>query len=409
MLRNYLTIAWKVLLRRRFFTFISLFGISLTLLVLLVAVSLLDHIFAARSPESRLNRTLTVYQSIQYLDSYSRRTGPASYDFLDHTARQLKDAEAVTIFSVQSRVSGYLGTRKVKAYLKRTDASFWQVFDFKFIEGQPFSALDDANARFVAVINESTRDRFFGGGSALGKTIELDDQRFRVIGVVRDVPIVRFAPFADVWVPMGTSKNAGTLKKLPEGFLAVVLAHKAGDLPALRAEFQRLVKAYPLPDSSYKWIEASLETFFEFVSRGFSNQSHPGILRAILVVLAFLFMTLPAMNLMSINLSRVSERSSEIGVRKAFGAPSSSLVAQFVVENLILTIIGGAIGLLLSTLVMAAINRSGAIPYAHLSLNLRIFWYALLLSVVFGLFSGVYPAWRMSRLHPVQALRGGAL
>jgi putative ABC transport system permease protein len=93
-------------------------------------------------------------------------------------------------------------------------------------------------------------------------------------------------------------------------------------------------------------------------------------------------------------------------VRKAFGASSWTLVGQFVVENVLLTLFGGVIGFIGSILVLGAISASGLIPYAEFHLNYRIFLYGLLIAIFFGLFSGVYPAWKMSRLNPVQALKG---
>ena len=92
-------------------------------------------------------------------------------------------------------------------------------------------------------------------------------------------------------------------------------------------------------------------------------------------------------------------------MRKAFGGSSRALVGQFVVENLVLTLLGAILGLALSATVLRAIEASGIIPYAELSLNVRIFLYGVAAAVAFGLVSGVYPAWRMSRLHPVEALR----
>jgi putative ABC transport system permease protein len=118
-----------------------------------------------------------------------------------------------------------------------------------------------------------------------------------------------------------------------------------------------------------------------------------------------LFMLLPTVNLININLSRILERSSEIGVRKAFGASSRTLIGQFVAENILLTLIGGLIGFVTSFLVLQVITRSGLIQYAQFHVNYRIFLYGLLTALFFGVFSGVYPAYRMSRLHPVEALR----
>jgi putative ABC transport system permease protein len=129
----------------------------------------------------------------------------------------------------------------------------------------------------------------------------------------------------------------------------------------------------------------------------------------VLFALAVLFMTLPALNLANINLSRILERSPEIGVRKAFGASSRTLIAQFLVENVVLTTAGALLGLALAGAALAAINSSGLIPYAQFTLNWRVFGWALALALFFGVLSGVLPAWRMSRLHPAVALRGRSL
>ena len=99
------------------------------------------------------------------------------------------------------------------------------------------------------------------------------------------------------------------------------------------------------------------------------------------------------------------ERSSEIGVRKAFGASSRTLVYQFIVENLILTFLGGAIGLVLSVIIIQFINSFHLIANLELTVNFTVLFYSLLVCLVFGLFSGVYPAWRMSKLNVVTALK----
>jgi putative ABC transport system permease protein len=415
MFRNYLKIATKVLLRRKFFTFISLFGVSLTLVVLLVATAMLDHVFAAQAPEVLGNRTLGVYL-MAMKGPEATRTSFAGYQFLDRFVRpmtKLPAVEAVTCFTLPSTKVSYLNGKKIESSLKRTDGEFWRVMRFQFLEGGPFTADDDRNARFVAVINEATRDKFFAGEPAVGKTIEVDAQRFKVVGVVPNVPILRIAPYADVWVPIGTSKSDLYKRELVGDFMGLIVARSRADFPEIKAEvLARLDQAKPLiPDPKvYKELAGGADTPFEGAARMLlSSRMEEGKasrLLMILIGLAVAFMLLPTVNLVNINLSRIMDRSSEIGVRKAFGASSWTLVGQFVVENVVLTLVGAAVGLVFAALALSAINASGMIPYAHLALNVRVFLYGLSIALFFGLFSGVYPAWRMSRLHPVKALRG---
>ena len=266
----------------------------------------------------------------------------------------------------------------------------------------------------MAVINATTRERFFGGAPAVGRTLEADAQRFTVVGVVEDVAALRRVPFADIWAPLTTAKNDGYKRELMGGFKGIVLARDRAAIPAMKAEFRSRVRTVEVTDPKrYEKLIAPLETPFETVARLFmgdrgEEESRPERLIGLLAGVAFVFMLLPTINLVNLNVSRMMERASEIGVRKAFGASSRTLVGQFVVENVLLTLIGGLVGLVVSVLVLDLLSASGLIQYARFDLNPRIFFYGLALALFFGVFSGVYPAWRMSRLHPVEALRGAA-
>jgi len=411
MLRNYVKIAFKVFARRKFFTFVSLFGISFTLVVLMVATALLDHTFGPQAPEVHQDRTVGLFHASMHGPHFNWMSEPG-YRLLEGTMRDLPGAERVSLYSSDRTVYSYPAGVKVKSTLKRTDGEFWRILRFNFVEGGPYTQDDVDQARFVAVINTATRERFFPGESAQGKTLETDGQRFRVVGVVDNVPALRRVPFADIWVPLTTAKNDSYKTQVMGGFYGIVLARDAGQIPGVKSEFRSRVQRVELPDpKTYERLVAPLETPFETVARMMtskqdSEESHPERLLGLLAAFALLFMLLPTINLVNLNVSRIMERASEIGVRKAFGASSRTLVGQFVVENVLLTLVGGLVGLALSVLALQAVNASGLIQYAQLSLNPRIFIYGLGLALFFGVFSGVYPAWRMSRLHPVEALRG---
>ena len=177
-----------------------------------------------------------------------------------------------------------------------------------------------------------------------------------------------------------------------------------------RSGFQRV----PTDDKAFGRVVTHAETLFDTAARvlttgGDADVEHPGNRVWFgLVSLALLFMLLPAVNLVNLNVSRIMERASEIGVRKSFGASSRVLVGQFLVENIALTLVGGALGLVVSAWLLWIVNGSGLILYADLRLNYRIFLAGLGFALFFGTMSGVYPAWRMSRLNPVQALKGAS-
>jgi putative ABC transport system permease protein len=162
-------------------------------------------------------------------------------------------------------------------------------------------------------------------------------------------------------------------------------------------------------NQAWFWADGKLD-FFARQLLGTHKQADSGawLLLAIIGTLMLLFMALPALNLINLNTGRILERSAEIGVRKAFGASSRQLVWQFVVENVLLCIVGGVLGLGFAMLALRWLEGSGLIPYLQVDLDLAVFGWGLLLAVVFGLLSGVVPAWKMSRLHPVQALKGDA-
>lgn len=410
MLKNYIKTAFKVLLRRKFFTFISLFGISFTLIVLMVITAMADYMVAPMSPDTKADRVLGIYFA-QMTGPESQSTSPAGYKLLDKYARTLPHVESFSICTMMQLVNGFPNGDKVQAFLKRTDGSYWRIFDFQFLEGGPFLEEDNQKANFVAVINEATRQKFFGNTTAVGKTMELDGQRFRVVGVVANVPITRLVPFSDVWVPLNTAKSDSYRNELMGGHTGVILAENAAAIPLIKAEFDTRIQSVEIPDpKQYTEFLSRAETLWEFVARtltgDFSSRATMKFLVGALSFM-FLFMLLPAINLINITVSRILERSGEIGVRKAFGASSLTLVGQFVVENVILTLVGGLLGLVGSWLVLRGISESGLIPYAQYQINWRVFLYGLGLALVFGVFSGVYPAWKMSRLHPVEALKGG--
>ncbi len=407
-----LKLALRVLGRRKVFTAISLVGITLTLVVLMILSTIMDNMFAPAAPESRLDRILAV-KTVNEIGPESNFGANPGYGFLKQTVINLPHADRLAIYSEVMADVIYDGPRRIDAHLKHADGEYWNILDFHFLEGGPYSIADNDDDRKVAVISQSLRDRVFGNVRVTGRTLNISGTPYRIAGVVAPVPVTREAAYAETWVPIG-ALNSEERTAILGRFNALVLAHSRADIPAMKREFQARVARVPVDDpKEFKEIRAGLDTSFEAFSRMMTDNKFGDrattIVASIVGGFAFLFMLLPALNLVTLNLSRILERAPEIGVRKAFGAPRRALILQFVTENIVLTLIGGVIAFFAGIAILRGL--AGTVPYLDESLiiNWRVFLYGMAAALVFGVLSGAYPAWRMSRLDPVHALRGGSL
>lgn len=406
MLLNYFKIAIAVLKRRKFFTFISLFGISFTLTILLVMTAFITKIVGDNYPDRKRSRSLYI-NNIEERGDQSMQSGRLSFYFLDHYVRSLKTPAKLAISSGFNGTNTYVNNKKIAVNYKYTNAEFWEVLDHDFLEGKPFTAQQIANAEKVVVISEDIKRAYFGNaGAVVGKYFEADNVQYKVCGVVKNVPITLYMLYSDIYLPYTVSKTDYKGTGYQGNYLGVLLLNSSDDIPAMQQEYEAMVKKLPASRKDLNRIYSHADTFIRgYVRTGNEENSGVTIVLAALSIFVLIILALPTLNLVNINITRIMERSSEIGVRKAFGASSSTLVYQFIVENLILTIIGGLVGLLLTAIIIYFINRADLIAYLELTINYKVLGIGLLTCLVFGLLSGVYPAWRMSRMNVVNALK----
>jgi putative ABC transport system permease protein len=409
MLKNYIKIALKVLLRRKFFTFVSLSGITFTLAVLIIAAAFVDHMMSPARPGSKFDRSMFI-ERIELRGEDMHIYSHPGYVFLDRYVRTMETPEAVSVHTVGSTASVYVQDQRLDLQLKHTDAVFWDILEFEFLEGRAFDQQAVDNADYVAVISERTRRQVFGNEPAVGKFLETTEGNYRIVGVVpkEDMPTMLAA--ADIFAPLTTSQESMNSQNLYGGHLGFVLASDRGRFEEIKAEFaKKLDQVHKDYAGEYTMINCRIETQAEaIISYIFGSGTDATLMAAIgfLIGSMLLFMLFPAINLVSLNVTRIMERASEIGIRKAFGASSLTLVGQFLTENIILTLIGGALAWIVSWVVLWMITNSDITPYGEFQPSLVFLGYCLIMCLTFGIVSGVYPAYRMSRMQPVEALRG---
>ncbi|MBE7169489.1 MAG: ABC transporter permease [Williamsia sp.] len=408
MLRNYFLIAIAVLKRRKFFTFISLFVISFTLAVLMVLTAFIDKIINDDYPDKKRDRSLYI-NKLQEVGSKTGYTssGSLSFSFLNRYAATLRTPVKVAISSLYQSTNTYVNNKKIGVNYKYTNGDYWDVMDYVFTEGGPYTKGQIERAERVAVISEDLKRDYFGDvGTVVGKYIEADNVQYRISGVVKNVPVTSYLLYSDLYLPYTVSKMDYKGKSYQGPYAAVLLANSKKDLPKMQAEYEQVMQKVPYENKDFDKLYSHADTYITgYLRSGDEKKSGYRTALTMLIVFIVFFMLLPTLNLININVTRIMERSSEIGVRKAFGASSGTLVYQFLVENIILTLLGGLIGVLLSGIIVYCFNRANLIDNLQLSLSPVVLLWGLLACFVFGLLSGVYPAWRMSRFSVITALR----
>ena len=438
---NYLKLAIKVLGRRKFFTFISLFGISITLMILMVVIAFFDNELGSHSPASRQDqltfighvsmrhtyldtayvRDTTMVNGVAQIDSTANfreindrtSTSSGSYHLLNTYFRNVPFAVNSTIFFPEGVMDVIVNNKKMALATMHTDEHYWEIFDFHFIEGNPYKTSAVNNREQVIVITNNTRDRYFGTTeSVLGKEIKMNEKHYRVIGVVEAVKSGKRFVKSDVYIPL-TNIRSSLLKTqdILGSFEMAFLAEKSSHIPKIQNEIKSITQNIPLRDpDEYNILDIEANTFGEHYAQSliYNEDASKSATYVLLIIgsLFALFILLPTLNLININVTRILERSSEIGVRKAFGASEGNLLAQFVFENVILTFLGGILGFILAWFMIGFLNDNNVfMGETELVFNTSAFFYSFLICIFFGVISGLIPAWRMSRLAIVNALK----
>jgi putative ABC transport system permease protein len=412
MFNHYIKMALVVLWRRKFMAFVNIFGIVITLLTLIVGVSLMD---ASLNPgkAARHTKHYLVVNGLCFKGDRHTENGSVGYAFYTKYLQPLQSADKTSFATRTSSAVVYQQGQKLTLSLRRTDAAYWQIMQHKLLEGRWYDQSEVAKGQFVAVINESTRASYFADVDALDQPIRINGQTFNVIGVVEDEPETSQFSFSDAWVPLTTAPSDNYVRELMGNGQVLIWSDDVNQRSKMASEVKQVASQFEytpdpaLIDRALFLAKTPLENLaHEFLSKYCTSDSHVSTFIGWVSLIAFLFMLLPIINMVNLNVSRILERAPEIGLRKATGASNRLLVGQFLTETLVVTALGGLIAFILAPLVLALLNNT-LIRYGQLSLNFSVLLWGVGLILVFGVMSGVYPAWRMSKLSPANALRGG--
>lgn len=399
---------------------ISIIGTALAIAVVLVLVLVFQINAAGFAPESNRARMLYVWGTEASAKNGSgRNRGSMSAEVVKECFYTLREPEAVAAYVRASHPVSLPEKRLFKEYeCCYTDAGYWKIFDFDFVEGAPFTEADFQSAIPRAVISKRMAAGLFGDERAVGRQIVLDYVTYTVCGVTRDVPNPLMVSYFDVCIPYSCSDylmtpNPDYGENIVGDLSMVMLARSSSDFEAVRAELDRQVKRYnegkvdfsvSFPAGALSQVDAAMgsHAWNKVDWRSFMAESGVFILFLLLI---------PALNLTGVVQSSVQKRREEIGLRKAFGATGGNLLRQVLSENLVLTLIGGLIGLPLSILLLVlgkslVLNDPNITFTAAMLIKPGLFAAALLAAFLLNVLSAGIPAWRATRGAIVSSLNG---
>ena len=424
MIKQYIQQAIYHLRENPIITWVSVLGTALSICVIMVIVITLRARIADCAPE--VNRSRSLYVPNMSYRAKGDESGASANSMMSvQTGKEcfkpLTTAEAVSLYSYVTKMRASLpaGT-KMAADARMTDEDFWTVFQFRFLDGKPFTAADVQSGLPRAVIAASVARRLFGSTEAVaGKHFELNHVDYQVAGVVADVSTLAADAYAQVWIPY----TAGGAEALSWGYnlmgpmKAVILAKSPADFPAIREECEKLRRRYNDAQEGVEvFYRGQPDTQFTHLYRSWASEPDMAGVTLRYVAVFLILLVVPAINLSSMTLSRMRKRMAEIGVRKAFGATGGELMEQVFLENLLLTLFAGVLGLLLSygaTVMLSDFlfgNQASAVLSGETALSTStlfspwVFAAALAFCLLLNLLSAGIPAWRASRMNIADAI-----
>lgn len=430
MYKVYFRQAMQMLRQNKFFSIVYITGTGLAITMVMVLAILYYFRTGNITPESNRDRMMFIKYGkiLNKVEGQGNGSSGLSYQTIKECFYPLQKPEAVTAIlpiGEQTEFIQVQGSKEVyNGLVMGTDPAFWKIFGFTFLSGKPYTEEEFASGIRKAVVSESLARRLFNTSEAAGKTFLLNFEEYQVSGVVKDVPSITNYCYAEMWIPFTTrpSQIQGSTwcEYLLGHMMVYILAKERGDFNAIREEAEELCRCYSAANAQYNFVlndqpDTILRAWIRHNSFGSTNFLKIYLQFASIILLLLL---VPSINLTGMTASRMKKRMEELGIRKTFGARNKTLLMQVLYENLLLTLLGGLVGLLLSYGLIYLLKGwllgnyewDGSSLTASIDLapgmliNPIIFGYTLLFCLALNLMSALVPAWRALKRPIVDAL-----
>ena len=419
MIKYYWKQAWELLKQHKLFSVLYVTGAGLAIAMTMV-VFVAQYIGVAPVyPETNRAETWVLKSvTVQRVKTRGSGSWQSSHQLVRDWWYPMQEAEQVSAVYNSWELDDYIQRENLGSELnvkvKYTDPAFFRIFQFSFLAGKPFSQADFESGIMNAVVGEDLARRLFGTTEVVGKTFSLNYTDCRIVGVVKDASFLTRDSFAQLYLPYTTVAGYDKDSKSDAGMLGPYTVYfKVKDDAmgaALEAAMHEMVRKYNTSQEENKLVLSGPDVYWKSVYRRGNVPLDWWELIRLWGGLVLIFLLVPALNLCAMISTRMENRLPEMGICKAFGADRGRLLRQILIENLILTCLGGLLGLCwVWTILIAGRNwvftlfeRYGnsapegvdTIVSFDMLFSPWIFCAGFIVCLLLNLFSALWPAWK---------------
>ncbi|HVU53846.1 MAG TPA: ABC transporter permease [Puia sp.] len=425
MFRNYLKVAVRSLLKRKAFTLINILGLATGMAVCLLIVLFIRSELSYDNFHENGDRVYRVVLERKYPE---RMTPYSIIPVSIGPAMQKEFPEVALCTGLQNFAGNNNVFLKVgdqlfeEPHILIADSNFFRVFTTPLMEGDTAEALSKPN---MAVINETTAKKMFGSVSkAMGQYFETDaKQRFTISGVCKDWPenshqqfnvLLSFGsfPFArqtnytgfSTWTYLLLKPGANPVA-LETKFPSIIQKYVSGDIAR---NFGMSYEAFVAAGNGYHYFLQPLQKI-HLISDMEAEAKPNGSMRAVYIfgIVAIFILGIACINFINLSTARSMERAKEVGIRKTFGSEKQSLIFQFLMESVLVSLLSIVLALGLIWLLLPLFNRMSGKDLSAMSFfNPLTLLGLLVFGMVVGMLAGLYPAFVLSSFAPIKVLKG---
>ncbi|HZV60190.1 MAG TPA: ABC transporter permease [Candidatus Eremiobacteraceae bacterium] len=384
-------------------SFLTLLGVILAVTTLVAVMSVVAGLnFYVADRVANLGANVYLVHRFGIITSYDEWIKAQKRPFVTMDDYQLLRENMKTASNVAALAEHNMDIRYGNILLENSDmmgatANYAEVRNMNLAAGRFITEADDLHHSPVCFIGADVVKKFFSSVDPIGKTIRAGGSTYEVIGTAQAIGSA-FGESQDnfLLIPLNTFRKDWFTQN--DWVTIFVQAQNAEMMPASQDEARLLMRAerhlgYNAPDNFAIFGSDSIMALWKQIT---------GNLFAVAVGLTAVFLVVGGIVIMNIMLASVTERTREIGLRRSLGARRKHIVLQFMTESAVLAAVGGCIGLLLAYGLVALGRAATSIP---MRTPLSAVILALCVSTGVGLFFGIYPAMRASKLDPIEALR----